>query len=367
MTILPAVRRLVRVAALVWLAGPATALAGDAARPRLCIEYLPGIVYEDESITVCVRVEAGGEEPTAFRLTTWLLDEETYILDKGVADGTAAPGAPWRYHGSLSPGEWTPATLWVELSPPGGDVVASLMVRVLSGRETLPALRVEGMRLVDGEGHRVIARIEHRVYEPEQRWPLVRWLQQQLVGEGWAFRRALVLGDDLGAPSDGYLSALAAASEVETAVVPVSSSPDAAGPPILRAVAALTSAQLDAEPEVAVLCLGNCDSDFGTDVIEFGRALELILQQLEARGCSQVILVAPVGPSTHRKRLARYARAARQVAYTYRARFLDVADDLADEHWAAGSDGQVLLRLPNPDGQAALAEAIATYLSKLRR
>ncbi|MFP4058733.1 MAG: SGNH/GDSL hydrolase family protein [Candidatus Brocadiia bacterium] len=343
--------------------------APAAQRPRLCIEHLPNVVYVDEPVTVCARVEAPGEGAATFRLTTWLLDAERYILDSTATDGRAEPGEPWRYQGTLRAGEDEPASLYVELEPEGGgEVLASVMVPVLDGREPLPPLSARGMRLVDARGRRVLVRIGHRVFTREQRWLFVRYVHRRIVGEGWKFDDVVFVGSDLGAPERGYLARLAASDAYRASVVAVPSEGEEAAPPILRAVGALSQASLEEEPDLAVLCLGHDEPDWGTGLTEFRRALELVVQQLEARGCSQFVLVAPCGPPHLAKPLARYAAVVRRVAFVYKAKFLDPREALEPGHWSAGqADGPLVLRHPNRRGHEALAETIARFLADIRR
>jgi len=354
--------------AALWLAACLGFASGEAQPPRLCVEYVPGIVYEDEPITVCARVEAGGT-PLAVRLTASLNDGAGEALASDAAEGTPTPSAPWRHQSTLAAGNGTPASLTLSLAPAGGGApLAMLSLGILNGREALPPLEVRGTCLADAQGRHVVIRIDHRVRVVEQRWPLVRWVRRQVHGDRWTFSRVLVLGDDLGAPRDGYLAQLASASGAWAAsVLAAPSGEREAGPPVLRAVAALAAAQ-PAAPDLAVLCLGSRDPDLGTDVLLFGRALELLLQQLEAQGCRQFVLVSPVGPSRSRSRLAPYREAVERVAFTYPARHLDLGSQMADAHWLADPrDDRLVLRLPNAGGQRAIAEAITACLNQLRR
>jgi len=366
---LAALPRGIFVLLCLWLAASARPLLGaERAQPRLCIEYLPGILYEDEPITVCARVEASGAANSAFRLTTTLRDGSGAALALETADGSAKADEPWRRSATLRVASGSPARLELRLAPAGG-AAATVVVRVLEARKPLPPLRVSGMRLVDASGQRVLVRIEHRIYQREESWPIIRWIRYRLYGDRVSFRRVLLLGDDLGAPRDGYLAHLAGSERpFETSLVSVPSSSRKVAPPVLRAVAALTRAKPKERPGLAALSLGHCEPDSGTDVLQFGRALELIVQQLEARGCGHFVLVSPVGPSHLRKRLAPYVRAVERVAFNYKARFLDLRGRMNDEHWAGGQkDGQLMLRLPNAKGHRAIADAIASYLTSIRR
>jgi len=365
-----------RIALSLWvwwlavLAPWAARAGGQAAAPRLCIEYLPGLVYEEQPLAVCVRVEAVGAASGAVRVAAALRDAAGRVLASDGAQGAPKPQAPWRHHSTLSAPRGSPAELELLLTKASGaDLLAKLSVRLLSAREPLPSLRVKGMRLADDAGRPVVLRVEHRVRKPEDTWPLFRWLRRRLYGDRWAFRRVLVVGDDLGAPRDGYLARVAAGGRgfaVSTVAVP--SAPRRPGPPVLRAVAALTAARLERAPDLAVLSLGHRDGDYGTDVIQFGRALERIVQELERRGCGQFVILAPVGPRHLRERLAPYGEAAERVAFAYRARFVDLSGRLREEHWSGeGAGRRLLLRLPNPKGHQALADALGRYLRKIRR
>lgn len=348
-------------------AWPAVARGGAAKPPRLCIEYLPAIVYEDEAVTLCARVEATGA-PAAFLFTASLLDGSGRVLASDLARGTANAGAPWRRHSSLRPERGEPRTLVLRLATPtGARTLAALEIPVLSARKPLPPLQAKGTRLALDSGQRVLVRIEHRVWRRKVTWPLVRWVHRKLYGDTWAASRALVIGDDLGAPEDGYLARLVASRKPPIRALPIASAAGGALP-VLRAAAALTRAKLEPTPDLAILCLGWRDADLGADVEQFGKTLELMVQQLERRGCGRCVLVGPAGPSHLRKRLAAYRKAARHVAHTYRGRFLDLAPRLADEHFAGDeAGGRLLLRLPNAKGHAAIADAVLNYLKKITR
>lgn len=337
---------------------------------RLCIEYLPGIVYDDQPLAVCARVEAGGKAVTPVRLAVEVRDASGRVLASDAAEGAPKAAAPWRHHAALRAAHGTPATLHVALTRAGGDEkVGEVTVGVLNARQALPPLRVKGMRLTDEAGRRVVVRIEHRVRTPNDTWPLFRWIGHKLYGDRWAFRRVLVVGDDLGAPRDGYLARLTKANApFALSTVGVACAAREPAPPILEAVAALTHAGADVRPDLAVLCVGHCDVDYGTDVLQFGRALELMMQQLELRGCHRFVVVVPSGPRHVRKRLVPYAEAARRTARTYRARVLDLGLRMSDSHWVgAGKGERLLLRLPNARGQQAMADAISRYLKRLHR
>ena len=357
-------------AALCLLAGLAAARAGAAVRPRLCIEYLPAIVYDDDAVTLCARVESPGEDTAVrFLFSASLLAGSGRVLASDMAKGSAKSEAPWRRHSSLRPSGAEPAKLLVRVMPAGGGLpLAAVEVPVLRARAPLPPLQAKGLRLADAKGRRVLVRIEHRTWKPKETWPLVRWLSYKFYGDSWDVARAALLGDDLGAPRNGYLAQVAARSPVPLQTIPVASAGPDVGLPVLRAVAALTRAKLQPNTGLALVCLGHRDADFGSDVLQFRKAVELIVQQLERRGCAHCVLVAPTGPSHLKKRLAPYHKATRYVAHNYRAHLLDLAPRLTDDHYAGGPPGgRLLLRLPGPAGHRAIADALAAFLKSVVR
>jgi len=331
----------------------------DAAALRLCVEYLPVIVYEDEAVTVSVRVEGDG----AFALTAGLADAQRKTLATRTVRSRTTAESPWRGSFSLPSGKRVPAVLALYL----GDRL-SVRVPIFSGRQPLPPLQVKGARLCGSDGSPVLLRIEHRVFQPREDWPFVRWVGAQIYGDGWKFDRVTVVAEDLGMPKDGLLAALEAATSPKITVVPVPSDTRDVALPVLRAVAALSNARSLGTPDLAVLFLGHGDVDFGTDVAAYGRALELILQQFEVRGCDQFAMAPPVGPPHLQKRLAPYAREARRVARIYHARVLPVGAALRDAHWTAGgATAPVTRRWPDAAGHAALAKAILEGLAGIRQ
>jgi len=354
--------------ALLWVGLAVLAQAATPSPPRLRIEYVQSILREDQPLAVCTRVEAARAEGA--RIAVAVRDGDGQVLAAAGASGTPKPGAPWRCECSLRLAGGTPEALDVVLTrASGAPELAKETLRVLDGRKPLPPLRAQGMRLVDEQGRPVVIRIEHRVHKPDERWPLVRWVSHKLYGDKLAFNSVLLLGEDLGAPEDGYLSQFRAAkAKFAARALPVPSRVEPPTPPILRAVAALSAAEEDPPPDLAVLSLGHRDPDFGTDLLLFERGLELIVQQLERRGCGHLVLVSPLGPSHLEKRLEPYAAAAKRVARTYRGRYLDLRRSLDDDCWRSGAGAdRLLLRFPNAKGHKALAEALTRAIVRLRR
>ncbi|MFW6108708.1 MAG: SGNH/GDSL hydrolase family protein [bacterium] len=350
-----------------WLIVCAAAVSGGGS-PRLRIEYLPAIVYADQPLAVCARVEATRAEPV--RLAVALRDAEGTVLAASGAAGTAKPEAPWRCHVALRLARGTPTALDVVLTrASGAGELDKVTVRVLNPGEALPPLGVKGMRLTDAAGGPVVVRIEHRVYRRKQEWPLIRWVAHRIYGDRLGFDRVLLLGETLGEPREHYLAKTAASPapfEASVLAVPSRSRPPA--PPVLRAVAALSQTETLAEPDLAVISLGHRDPDFGTDVLTFHRGLELVAQELERRGCDHLVFLSPLGPGHLARRLEPYAEAARRVARIYHGRYLDLGGELSDEHFAADAPGdRLLLRFPNPAGHQALAAALTRALERLRR
>jgi len=354
---------------LLWVGLAVLAQAATLSPPRLRIEYVQSILREDQPLAVCTRVEAERAEGT--RIAVAVRDASGAVLAASGAAGTPKPGAPWRCECSLRLAGGTPASLEVVLTrASGAPELAKEILRVLDGRKPLPPLRAQGMRLVDEEGRPVVIRIEHRVHKPDERWPVVRWVSHRLYGDKLAFNSVLLLGEDLGAPKEGYLSRFRAAkAKFAVRALPVPSRVEPPSPPILRAIAALSAVEAeDPAPDLAVLSLGHRDPDFGTDLLLFERGLELMVQQLERRGCGHLVLVSPLGPSHLEKRLEPYAAAAQRVARTYRGRYLDLRRSLDDDCWRGGAAAdRLLLRFPNAKGHKALAEALLRAMARMRR
>jgi len=308
-----------------------------AAGPRLCVEYLPQVIYDDEALTACVRVEGAG----VFDIVARLLDAKGRALASHAASGRATAGKPWRAQLRLRPGRGEPAP------------------------RPLRPLEVKGLRLVGEKGQAVVLRIAHRVRQIEQRWPLVRWIRYKLYGDRVKFDRVAIVGEDLG-ERDGYLAGAARALEgLEVAVLAVRSRGRESGPPVLRAIAAASQKAWRKAPDLVAFSLGHTEDDLGTDPLVFGRGLEALVQHFEALGARHFVVVAPAGPPDHAARLVKYVRQAKRVAHVYRARYADLGSALAG-CWRVGED-RATLRFPSREGHERLGRALAEFIRGLRR
>jgi hypothetical protein len=359
--------RAARLAAFLGLLLAAVPRVGAAAKPQLRIEYLPTIVYQDEAITVSARVEADGQ--AAFRVAAALVNSSEETLATAEARGSADQEKPWRRHLSVGPVDGEPAALVVRLIPPKGTgTLSAVKVPILTASDGLPPLRADGMRFTNGDGRAVLVRIEHRVWERRDTWPLFRWLYHKVYGDAWAVSRVVVVGEALGVPGDGYLQKLRRADSFTVQTLLVGNEARTKALPVLRAAARLTREKLEPTPDLAVLALGFRDADVGTDVRQFHKALELMAQHLEREGCDALVVLGPGGPKHLRRRLAGYRKAARKVAHIYHGKFLDLGRVLRAEHFvSAAGQGQVQLRFPNPQGHAAMAKAVLEFLDKVTR
>ena len=333
-----------------------------AAGPRLCVEYLPQVIYDDEALTACVRVEGAGE----FRVAARLLDAKGRALASHAASGRAAAGKPWRAQLRLRPGRGEPALLELSLSTAKeARPVAGVKARVVNLTRPLRPLEVKGLRLVGEKGQAVVLRIAHRVRQIEQRWPLVRWIRYKLYGDRVKFDRVAIVGEDLG-KRDGYLAGAARALEgLEVAVLAVRSRGRESGPPVLRAIAAASQKAWRKAPDLVAFSLGHTEDDLGTDPLVFGRGLEALVQHFEALGARHFVVVAPAGPPDHAARLVKYVRQAKRVAHVYRARYADLGGALAG-CWRVGDD-RATLRFPSREGHERLGRALAEFIRALRR
>jgi len=330
--------------------------------PRLCVEYLPQVVYNDEALTACVRVEGAGE----FRVAARVLDRSGRTLAGQVASGSAAPDKPWRAQLRLRPGRGEPTLLELSLSTAKeAGPVAGVKARVVNLPRPLPPLGVKGLRLVGEKGQAVVLRIAHRVRQIEQRWPLVRWIRHKLYGDRVKFDRVAIVGEDMG-ERDGYLAGGARVLEgLEVTVLVVRSRGREAGPPVLRAIAAASQKAWRKAPDLVAFSLGHTEDDLGTDPLVFGRGLEALVQHFEALGARHFVVVAPVGPPDHAARLVKYARQAKRVAHVYRARYADLGGALAG-CWRVG-DARATLRFPTREGHERLGKALAEFILGMRR
>jgi len=244
--------------------------------------------------------------------------------------------------------------------------VARVEVRVVNLTRPLPPLEVKGLRLTDEKGRPVVVRIAHRVRRVEQRWPLVRWIRHKLYGDRVAFDHVAVVGEDLGAARDGYLAMLSRTlRDLKVSVVSVPSGSREKGPAVLRAVATVSRRTWREPPGLVVLSLGHSEDDLGTDPLVFGRGLEALIQHFERVGSRHFVLLAPVGPPAHSRRLTKYAAETRRVAHTYQSRYADVRG-VVTGCWGLGT-ASATRRFPNVEGHRRLAAALADFVRALRR
>jgi hypothetical protein len=342
----------------------ASAASGE---PVLLLDDAPSFTYRGGDITISLRVvnPAAAERPLGIRCSLRGSDgKAAWTREVG---GRAPAAGSWRTELTcrLNSRASTAPELLLELTADGRRVDTSTL-RVLRPDAELPELKASEGKLLDGARARVVFEIERRVRPPSTRWMFVRWLRKKMTDDVIRAPDLLLLADELGQPpgaAGGYIDQLAK----DVAGLQAVHIPTTEGLGSLRAVEQAFREKLP-EAQMAVLFIGNQDYEWGGDVLDYRRSLELIIQRLEARGVGSFVIIPPIAPRHWRDQAERYRRVAGQVAWDYSARLIDLGGLRDDTIWLREEGtSQVYLRNPSERGHRVIARTIADELAKIRR
>lgn len=370
-------------------------------RPRFVVEYLPAFAYDRESISLRFRVENPRAAPLDCTVEAALSPsrEDASPAESPEAVRLRVPPGQKRSAGfELPVSGWSRAEVRFEAE--GGAPAASakeaarevpLVIRRFGEDDDIPTLEAAGDRLYvrrapssRGPGDAAVLTLAQRVGEDDREWLMVKLLAQRL-GEGTPPAGVLLLGARLtrarsirgGARSrvasgsftqatrrgdePAYLRAVreGAGTWVQTAALPGEGAANVTYPILADFAAALASLQGARPAELVVWVVACDDARRGTPVRTFRKAADFLLHRALDRLGRVTVLFVPE-PAVPPKRRALYSEALRKAALACRVSFVRVDALEKRAFWtgeAAGSR-RPLLRFPNPEGHAALAEAV---------
>jgi len=361
--------------------GRARGSAGDAKAPAVWFDYLPNVLYERDTLTVCLGARAAaGRDLRGLSLRARLLDGDGGVIRdekwKLFGDDVETPGAerPQRPPSRRSLAEaqrqidfgrieWK--RLVVDLTEKG-RAIASASAVCNAERDPFPKVAPSGERLVDGAGRIAVFRLRRRTRKEDRSWLLVRRMSGALK-EGEAPARTALFGERLPVAKGeaGAFSELI--SGMGTKVEDLTGAPDAdATVPILGLLASVGSKAAGARSRAGVLFLPSRDVDRGTPLGEYRRAVDLAILRVKTAGCAPVAVVGPVNVSAPRKQLDKYVDEARAAAWGHKVGFVDTRPVLLERYFALDPKRpKVLGPAPNLDGRKALARLVFDELKKM--
>jgi hypothetical protein len=333
--------------------GPGLAGAENAppAVMGLAAEYIPNLVYHDESLTVVMRVTNRGTVPATAPLVVTAVFPAGGRTVVASRDLNLAPGAEARLSLDL------PVAVF---DRPVGTLAfaagtASSALRLVQPGEPVPAFSVDpGNACLDRDGMRLVLVVTHRVYIANRRWLFAHWAAERFL-PARACASSLVMAAPLaeagGPPS--YLGSLKAA--VPSAdILALADLPAGGAAPVLVNCALVRDGLARPVRERAVLCLPYTDVLRGTGRREYRLAVECMVQMLERAGYADIRIVAPASPAALEGRMQGYLDELADIARVYECPFVPSTPLSARDYWAADPDGNMAARFPNARGQAAL-------------
>ena len=344
-----------------------TEAPGRSGESAVWFDYLSNVLYERDSLTVCVGARVGAWHD--FRRASLVLKltgrdgKAVKEMQKDV-DGHPPGGGKVGCEADFGPVAWKRLT--VQLIG-DGTTVARAEAICFGEDEPFPKVRRSGERLVDAEGRIAVFRLRRRTRKEDRSWILLR-RATGAFSEGDAPVRVTIYGERLG-EHDGKGKALAAlVSELGTKAVDLTSPRDTeSAVPVLRTLAEVGSRAAEARRGAAVLVLPAGDVDHGVRIEEYRRAVGLATLRLKLAGCAPVVLVGPVNFSAPRKQLDRYVVAVSEVAWGHRAGFVDPRPALRDDHFVIDPKRpRVFAAAPNTEGLRRLAAMIFEELKRVR-
>jgi len=354
---------------------------GAAKGPAVWFDYLPNVLYERDTLTVCLGARAAaGRDLRGLSLRARLLDRDGGVITDrkwklfGDDAGTGEPERPGRppSRRSLTEAqrqvdfgrvEWK--RLVVDLTEKGRAIASASAVCHAEG-EPFPKVTPSGERLVDPAGRIAVFRLRRRTRKEDRSWLLVRKMSGALK-EGEAPARTALFGERLPVAKGeaGAFSELI--SGMGTKVEDLTGAPDAdATVPILGLLASVGSRAAGSRSRAGVLFLPSRDVDRGTPLGEYRRAVDLAILRVKMAGCAPVVVAGPVNVSAPRKQLDKYVDEAKAAAWGHKVGFIDTRPVLLDRYFALDPKRpKVLGPAPNLDGRKALARLVFDELKKM--
>lgn len=347
--------------------------ASEAEKPRLylIVDYLPNFVYPSEPLTFCARVENAGTTPQPAALHYALADSRGKTLWQGDQTAEVQPEKFWRVQETCRIPKKLSGELALRISlKHKGSALAQHCTRIIGRHAARPGLQTQGTHLEDEKGNWITFQIEQKVRQPDRKWIFARWVRGKVHRDTVKPESVVVIGSRLAAeasdtsyadlflPGDGGKRAMRVAATTALGSGGTTY-------PVLQAAVTMCVHKLPRSPRIALVVLGTEDQRMGTGILEFRRAIELILQRLEKLGCKRTYLISPISPPHLAGEVSRYTAMLRTLAWVYRVQFIDVGSVLSPEHWRLKGEVKELFgAYPNLAGQKKIAEVIRAKIQE---
>jgi lysophospholipase L1-like esterase len=352
----------------VWLAAAGGAPGGPGA-PAVApaVAYLPAVAYDDRPVPLSLRVRNGSGRPVPVRLRIEAADADGRVTWQNERNGAVPADRPWEVEAAVPmPGDERRLGRVTVTAQPAGGAEAAVRVLFASPRDDLAGLAPRAGLLCDPGGVPVCVLIERHVKSDSRRWIWIKGMHRSVTRRKDILSRVSVYGERLrpGTEKRSYLDMLDEACPGRTVRGVALDAGRHQGPPsVLDALCRFQTALAASPPDWAILFLGTNDLACGTPVNRYRSCLELMAQQLAARGVRRLTLVPPVGSPAVAPRLKAYRAAVADVARNYEADLLDIGAKLSRADWMPlEKQPRVLGRYPTTAGHVRLARALADHI-----
>lgn len=192
----------------------------------------------------------------------------------------------------------------------------SITLKILGIKEPYLKLKQRGSLLLTESGEFVVLRIEKVVRKPERKWAWIKWLRKKFGTPEERFKSVgLIL-------PDSYFEVTGSVCPAVAYPVPVDSAP---------VLSALTRVLIEPPRTEVVVILTGFDESAGTEPLLYGRAIEAIIQRLQASGTKRFVLLQPLRRPGYNSVIRMYTSQLRDIAYRYRERFWSIG--ISESAW----------------------------------
>jgi lysophospholipase L1-like esterase len=342
----------------------------------------PNIVYEDERMSVAVRLRNGNRSPVPLQAVGVLRTPreggeaaETILSSRVTIPAEDESFCILPVDLKALPEKRAEVTLDLSL---GGQKVLGTAWRIVPSPEELEDLQGDLGGLYDAQGRRIMVCI--RIEDPERhlRWVFYRYARDNLYARAAGTRRRVLLfGDRManlmpgGKPFADYVSLLQETLTKDGRTLDFVARSTGHLPTLPDVVLfAKTVAGLETLPDIVVLSPGLADIEQAVGERDFARSADVMIDRIRAANDRiKIILVSPPPFPGNPRRSELYTKELGRVAKDHHLPFVHLGklltagqDDWAGAYYAAPHAEGVTLQHPNEDAHRLIADAIRKEL-----